>query len=63
VFGLGNNSGYASIAGVILTLGGIIVGVGKGAVVGAAKIDKEFVWVKGAHPTFLADFPEWTGPN
>jgi hypothetical protein len=30
-------------------------------VVSAARMDREFVWVKGAGQPFLADLPEWSG--
>jgi hypothetical protein len=59
VLGLSQESGWAIFASVILMIAALVVGGAKGGVVSAAKIDKEFVWVKGANETFLAEFPEW----
>jgi hypothetical protein len=58
-----NASGGLILTGVILAVVSALVGIIKGAVVSAAKIDQEFVWVKGATPAFLASLPEWTAPR
>jgi hypothetical protein len=54
--------GMLAVLGIILLLGAAVCGAVKVAIVSAAKIDKEFVWVKGAGKPFLAQLPEWTGP-
>jgi hypothetical protein len=51
------------LPGILLFLAGIIVGVVKVPMITAAKIDNEFVWVKGADQSFLAQLPEWYGPR
>lgn len=52
-----------------LFVGGIVFGlvsiVWAGNVVGCVspkKIDKQYVWIRGVHPEFLDELPEWTGP-
>ena len=54
-------SGYWVLAGLILFFGGLILGVWKGTLVSAKKIDDRFVWVRGFCPEYLAQLPEWRG--
>jgi hypothetical protein len=58
-----SGNGSNMLLGLLLLLIGAICGGAKGPVVSAAKIDKEFVWVKGAGREFLAQMPEWPGPR
>ena len=63
IAGIAENGGYLILFGIILLLGAAICGAAKGPVVSPAKIDREFVWVKGVGQSFLADLPEWSGPR
>lgn len=58
--GLADGNGWVAMLGIILLITGAVCGVWKGTIISAAKIDKEFVWVKGACPEFLAQLPDWT---
>jgi len=60
---IAGQGGMLALIGLVLLLVALVVGAVKGAVVSAAKIDKDFVWVKGTCQLFLADLPEWTGPR
>lgn len=62
ILGIALEKGYPAVSGIFLTLGGTLWGLYKGPVVTAAKIDKDFVWVRGAGKAFLADLAEWSGP-
>lgn len=55
-----SENGWMAISGVLLLITGIVWGALKATIVSAAKIDKEFVWVKGACSDYLAELPEWT---
>lgn len=57
------DSSWTALAGVVVLLGGAVYGLAKAPVISAAKIDGDFVWVKGAGPSFLATLPEWSGPR
>jgi uncharacterized membrane protein len=48
------------LAGVLLLFVGIISGLMGAQVAVPHKIDKRFVWLKKAHPEFLAALPPWT---
>jgi hypothetical protein len=63
IAGLSNSSGSLAVTGVVLLLGGAIFGAIRGPMVSAAKIEKDFVWVRGPGQAFLAELPEWTGPR
>jgi hypothetical protein len=63
IAGIAGYGGWLALLGVVLLLGALICGAVKGAVVSAARIDREFVWVKGVGQPFLADLPEWSGPR
>jgi hypothetical protein len=62
IVGAANENGLVAVIGILLMLGGLIWGVAKVPTVSAAKIEKDFVWVKGGGREFLDDLPEWTGP-
>ena len=55
------SSGWLALAGGVLFLAGAVWGAVKGRTVGAAKIDKENVWVSGAGKEFLDTLPERPG--
>jgi hypothetical protein len=57
------HNGMLVLPAVILLVGAAICGAVKVAIVTAGKINKEFVWVKGAGKPFLAGLPEWNGPS
>jgi hypothetical protein len=62
IVGAANENGLVAVIGILLMLGGLLWGVAKVPTVSAAKIEKDFVWVKGGGREFLDDLPEWTGP-
>jgi hypothetical protein len=49
------------IAGMIVGIAGAITGMMLASVVTAAKINDDFVWLKGVCPAFLDEFPDWPG--
>ena len=55
------SSGWLAVAGGVIFLAGAVWGAVKGRTVGAAKIDKENVWVSGAGKEFLDTLPERPG--
>jgi predicted Zn finger-like uncharacterized protein len=58
-----NNSGWiVALAGLILLLAGAILGAVLARIVAPTRITKECVWIKGAHPEFLASLPAFPGP-
>jgi GYF domain 2 len=57
----GYQSGWIAAAGGVLFIVGITYGIVRGRLVSAKKIDKEFLWLSGCGPEFLAAFPDWTG--
>lgn len=57
-----NNNGWIiSLAGLIVLLGGAILGVVLARIVAPIRITKEYVWIKGAHPDYLASLPAFPG--
>jgi len=60
IAGAANQSGWIAAAGGVLFVAGITYGIVRGRLVTAKKIDKEFLWLSGCGPEFLAAFPEWT---
>jgi hypothetical protein len=54
-------SGKIALGGLALLLVGGICGAIIARTIGAAKIEKEYVWVTGCHRDFRADLPEWHG--
>lgn len=61
IAGVAFESWWTALVGLLLLLGGAIYGAVRGTTVTATKIDKEHVWIKGVHPDFLAELPEWLG--
>lgn len=61
--GIGVDSIGLILLGFFVLLTALIVGAVLGSQVSAAKIDKEFAWVRGAGRDFLNDRPEWNGPQ
>lgn len=55
------NSGWCVFAGILLMLIGGITGGVIARTVTPTKIDKEYVWMTGVHPDFLAALPQWGG--
>lgn len=47
------------IGGLLSIVVGAIVGVITSSIVSASRIEKEFVWIQGGHPDYLAQFPDW----
>ena len=43
----------------ILMLGGLIVGITKGYLIKATRIEYEYVWIRGVSKEYLAFLPEW----
>lgn len=54
-------SGWFAIFGVFVLLAGVITGAVMSTPVTPAKIDAEFIWLKGVDAKFLADLPLWRG--
>jgi hypothetical protein len=52
-------SGWLAAAGGVLFLLGIGFGIVRGRLVSPRKIEKEFVWISGCGPEFLAGLPSW----
>ena len=67
IFGIANiqpgdsTGGLVSLAGLIILLAGAIVGATLARIVIPVRITKEYVWLKGVHPAFLAALPEFPG--
>jgi len=57
----GNSAWILSIVGLVVLLAGAIVGATLARVVAPVRITKEYVWLKGAHPAYLAALPEFPG--
>lgn len=47
------------VASPLVFVGGAIYGLLAARMVAAERISDEYVWLKGVHPSFLADLPEW----
>ncbi|MGE5191571.1 MAG: hypothetical protein ACM3U2_03660 [Deltaproteobacteria bacterium] len=57
----GNAAWVASVAGLILVLAGAIAGATLARIVAPTRITKQYVWMKGIHPEFLASLPDFPG--
>jgi hypothetical protein len=44
---------------VLMIIGGAIYGILRSQIVSPARITDDYVWLKGIHPAFLAELPEW----
>jgi hypothetical protein len=51
--------GWGILFGFLLGFGGILYGVFASQMIAPVRITKEYIWLKGVHPDFLADLPEW----
>ncbi len=49
------------LLGILSTLGGLLYGLNASTLVTAKRITKDYFWLKGVHPDFLADLPDWPG--
>jgi len=58
-----NNGAIAGLSAFCLLVTGAVLGVWKGTLVRAKKIDDRFAWVNGFGPAFLSTLPEWHGPG
>ena len=47
------------VASPLVFLGGAIYGLLAARMVAAKRISDDYVWLKGVHPSFLADLPQW----
>jgi hypothetical protein len=47
--------------GLLSSLGGLLYGLNASTLVTASRITENYFWLKGVHPDFLADLPEWPG--
>jgi hypothetical protein len=50
---------YMVGASLLAAFGFIIYGMYSCRLITAAKIDQQFIWIKGVHPDYLASLPEW----
>ena len=56
------NSGWAvALLGLIVLLVGAVLGAVLARIVAPIRITKEYVWIKGVHPEFLASLPAFPG--
>lgn len=52
-------AGWGILLGVIMMIGGTIYGIYGSQIVAPVRITNDFIWLRGVHPAFLADLPEW----
>ena len=45
----------------LVTAGGLLYGLNASTLVTAKRITKRFFWLRGVHPEFLAELPDWPG--
>jgi hypothetical protein len=55
----GTGGSWGLTIGLPLTVTGAIIQTIGSQTVTAVRITKEYIWLKGVHPDFLADLPEW----
>lgn len=60
-YGAAASSGWVAFIGFLMMLAGGITGGVLARTVTPTKIDKDYVWMTGAHRDFLAGLPEWHG--
>ena len=58
---LGDAVPWCVVLSVVVFFGGIIYGLIRSRMVAAARITDDMAWLKGVHPEFLAELPEWHG--
>ncbi|NUQ61716.1 MAG: hypothetical protein HUU20_04460 [Pirellulales bacterium] len=47
--------------GILCTLGSLLYGLNASTLVAAKRITNDCFWLRGIHPDFLAELPEWRG--
>jgi hypothetical protein len=52
-------AGWVVLLGVLMILGGAIYGILFSQIITPARITDQYVWIKGVHPSLLADLPDW----
>ena len=57
-----NSTALLVIGLLVFIVGSITFGI-MARTVAPTKIDKEYVWLSGVNPNYLAELPEWTGPK
>jgi hypothetical protein len=50
------------IVGIGLLLFSLIFAIVRRQLVSPKRIDRNFVWLKGVHPDYLTEYPDWPGP-
>lgn len=60
---LGSGAPFVVLGGFIGLLGFIIYGMYGCRLIVATKMDDRCIWIKGAHPNYLDQLPEWPFPN
>jgi len=53
----------AAVVTVVLGLSGIIYGMVGSRIVTPKRMTDTHIWLKGVHPEYLAELPEWDGPS
>jgi len=53
--------GFSALAAVVIALGAAVYGVVAARIVSPTEITDTHVWLKGVHPDYLAELPEWDG--
>jgi hypothetical protein len=62
LFDRGSDSGLWLLAlGLASLLGGLAYGLNASTLVTAKRITRDYFWLKGVHPDFLASLPPWPG--
>jgi hypothetical protein len=61
--GIAKDSVNLILMGGIIFVASALFGAVRAALVSPAKIDREFVWVKGVNRAYLDELPEWGGPS
>jgi hypothetical protein len=59
IYGASVNRGDVALIGVVPLLAGLIFGLIGSQTVVASRIDKNLVWLKKVHPSFLAELRDW----
>jgi hypothetical protein len=51
--------GWAILVGILTILGGAIYGIVGSRIVTPVRITDDYIWLKGVHPDFLVNLPDW----
>jgi hypothetical protein len=54
---------WMSCLGILSILGGLLYGLNASTLMTAPRISTDYVWLRGAHPDFLAELPVWPGES